>query len=343
MYRIFYSWQSDTTSSHNRKLIQTGIESAIMQINKDTSFDFELDMATRNSAGSINIADEIFRKISISSVFICDISIINSSTAEFRKTPNPNVLIELGYAISTLGWERIICVHNSDYGKAEDLPFDIRQNRVLLYSSSNKKGLQKTMFEAIETIVKDYDTILKRHNKERYDKHDVNIYDQINNILNESRLQDILKLLDSSQYISRTDLLIFNKIINFAILESNKFLNEKVQYHFDIFINAINEFTSFSATNLFYNSRLPEDIEIQYNKYIDSGEPIPSEFLKEVSNHTFYELPKRPEGFYQISNDYVNEFYQRRDNLIDELMDITHKVMEEYRNFRKELKNEYFI
>lgn len=35
---------------------------------------------------------------------------------------NPNVLIELGYASSKLGWDRILCIHNLMYGKIEDLP-----------------------------------------------------------------------------------------------------------------------------------------------------------------------------------------------------------------------------
>jgi hypothetical protein len=48
--------------------------------------------------------------------------------------PNPNVLIELGYAVKTLGWNRIVCVFNMAFGRVEDLPFDLRQRRVRCYT-----------------------------------------------------------------------------------------------------------------------------------------------------------------------------------------------------------------
>jgi len=60
----------------------------------------------------------------------------------FRKTPNPNVPIELGYAVKTLGWERVICVVNGDYCNIEHLPFDIRNNRASVYPTT---GYQKKM------------------------------------------------------------------------------------------------------------------------------------------------------------------------------------------------------
>lgn len=43
-----------------------------------------------------------------------------------RATPNPNVLVELGYAAHSLGWDRIIVVVNTAHGAIEELPFDFR-------------------------------------------------------------------------------------------------------------------------------------------------------------------------------------------------------------------------
>lgn len=76
-------------------------------------------MAIREETGMPDITESIFTKISNSSVFIADISIINDAWIN-RKTPNPNVLIELGYAARTLGWDKIICIFNSDYGSFND-------------------------------------------------------------------------------------------------------------------------------------------------------------------------------------------------------------------------------
>ena len=39
-----------------------------------------------------------------------------------RFTPSPNVLVELGYAATVVGWENIICLFDSDYGVPKDLP-----------------------------------------------------------------------------------------------------------------------------------------------------------------------------------------------------------------------------
>ena len=51
-------------------------------------------------------------------------------------SPNPNVLIELGYALKTLGWDRILPVCNDYYGPNNQLPFDIPERRVISYTLS---------------------------------------------------------------------------------------------------------------------------------------------------------------------------------------------------------------
>jgi hypothetical protein len=47
--------------------------------------------------------------------------------------PNPNVLVELGFAAHARSWDRILCVSNSAYGSEQDLPFDIRHRRIISY------------------------------------------------------------------------------------------------------------------------------------------------------------------------------------------------------------------
>jgi hypothetical protein len=79
--------------------------------------------------GSPDIANTIFQKINSATVFVADVSIVNPSF-DGRKSPNPNVLVELGYAAGRLSWDQIICVFNKASGSIEDLPFDIRPRRV---------------------------------------------------------------------------------------------------------------------------------------------------------------------------------------------------------------------
>lgn len=97
------------------------------------------DRDTLGVNGSPDITNTIFEKIEQSSLFICDISIINQNKSTERKLPNQNVLIELGYAIGVLGWDKIICIMNEDYGSISLLPFDLKQHRVVTYSGKNPK------------------------------------------------------------------------------------------------------------------------------------------------------------------------------------------------------------
>lgn len=154
---IFYSWQSDLPSSTNRGFIESCIREAVDQLTETPEFSIEmnLDRDTKNIPGTPDILDSIFSKIAKCKIFIADVSIINSET-EGRKCPNPNVLIELGYAARVLGWERVFCFFNTDYAKVEELPFDLRQRRPILYSMKNqtKANVKKQLASIIANNVK---------------------------------------------------------------------------------------------------------------------------------------------------------------------------------------------
>jgi hypothetical protein len=74
----------------------------------------------------------LFGKLDRTGAVVADVSMI-SSLQEKRRSPNPNVLVEVGYAGRALGWQSVVFVFNSAFGKIEDLPFDIRHRRVLAY------------------------------------------------------------------------------------------------------------------------------------------------------------------------------------------------------------------
>lgn len=120
--------------------------------------EFNIDRDTKSEIGTPNILESIFKKIDRSKIFIADISIINSNSSG-RKCPNPNVLIELGYAARVLGWERVFCIYNTDYGSVDDLPFDLRQRRPIQYSlkGKNKADVRNSMAQILS------DSILELH------------------------------------------------------------------------------------------------------------------------------------------------------------------------------------
>jgi hypothetical protein len=131
---VFYSWQSDLPSRGNRGFINDALERAIRSIASDGSAALEpvLDRDTANLNGTPDIAHSILAKISAADVFVADVSIVNAGSS--LPSPNPNVLVELGYAAAELGWENVILVQNTAFGGPELLPFDLRGRRVITYS-----------------------------------------------------------------------------------------------------------------------------------------------------------------------------------------------------------------
>ncbi len=133
--KVFYSWQSDLPNSTNRGFIEDALTRALRTLSRDASIEArpELDSSLIGVAGAPDIENTIFQKIDRTQVFVCDISIIERSKRT-RPTPNPNVLIELGYAVKTLGLDRIVLVINSaTLNRDEDIPFDIRGKRYVSY------------------------------------------------------------------------------------------------------------------------------------------------------------------------------------------------------------------
>lgn len=156
MYTIFYSWQSDLDNKFNRNFIEDCLKKSIKKIHKSEELDLELNFErdTLAEAGTPDIVATIFKKILNSNIFLCDISLINGADGK-KKTPNPNVLLELGYASAVLGWENIICVFNTAYGKVEDLPFDLRFRRPIqyLYDSTSESKNSENLINQIENAI----------------------------------------------------------------------------------------------------------------------------------------------------------------------------------------------
>lgn len=142
-FKIFYSWQSDLENTTNRSFIQAALEKSISSIKKDTIFPLELDKDTIDRAGSPDIANTILRKIDDCFIFVADVSLTLIDNKSGKKSPNSNVLFELGYAQGILSEENIIMVYNTAYGNIEDLPFDLRGRRIMQYYCSKDSGQEE--------------------------------------------------------------------------------------------------------------------------------------------------------------------------------------------------------
>ena len=174
-FRIFYAWQSDLPRRIGKDLIQQALVDASGLLNADVEIraavrGVELDHDTRNVSGSPAIAETIFGKIERSDAFIADLSLVQSGQAE-RKAPNPNVLIEYGYALHALDDRRIIGVFNEAFGDPNDLPFDIRHRRWPIRYRADaeqrsdraalreiRRGLASNLARAIRSVIADLGT-----------------------------------------------------------------------------------------------------------------------------------------------------------------------------------------
>ncbi len=178
MINIFYSWQSDLPGKYSRNFIEDCIKKAINNIHNSDEYNIELTLErdTKNTPGTPDIANTIFDKIRESHIFICDISIINSNTTG-KKTPNPNVLLELGYAASVLGWENVVCLFNEEYAKIEELPFDLKFRRHLSYkfgesSEDNKVLVKSNLIKSLEKAIVDANPKIAEDRREIYKEFD---------------------------------------------------------------------------------------------------------------------------------------------------------------------------
>lgn len=152
MTYVFYSWQSDLPNATNRSFILKALENAASAIRDDDTIEVEpvIDRDTAGIAGSPDIVRTILEKIDRSEACVCDVSIITEGAT--RSIPNPNVLVELGYAIKSLGWERIIMVMNTAFGGPEQLPFDLRTRRCLTYNmapDSESRGPARKQLQSL--------------------------------------------------------------------------------------------------------------------------------------------------------------------------------------------------
>ncbi|TCA23613.1 hypothetical protein E0H70_28175 [Rhizobium leguminosarum bv. viciae] len=121
-----------------RDVVQDALGRALRSLSDELEFDPsegpKLDHDTKNTAGTAAIAETIMEKIRHSAVFVGDVTTVGKPQGG-RELPNPNVLIELGWAWAHLSHENIILVANSHYGQAkpEKLPFDIRHRRAVIF------------------------------------------------------------------------------------------------------------------------------------------------------------------------------------------------------------------
>ncbi len=334
-FTIFYSWQSDIRKNSNR--INDCIDKAIKlfkkQKSKEIDLEVNLDRDTINQSGSPEIANLIFNKILQSDIFICDITLINNNwfnrKINARLTPNPNVIMELGFAVNNIGWERIICVNNLEHGSLEQLPFDIRGHRITTYNGKDidyKDKLTRTLLAAITSIIEDYSEIEKRHNVQKHKIHDKDIFEKIAKICNETTFLDSLNsavnsLFSNDYYYNKWD-----EIIEFYKESLNFFLDTEVDSSFRTFLCRLDEFRMLCCQKFFSDETSRKNPTLL--DYEEAGTEITEDLKFEIQQSYIYRPNKEP---------FKSETYPEADDRIhklqDELYELAKKTISAYQQF----------
>lgn len=171
MSKVFFSWQADRPGKTGRHLIHDALEDAVKAILAEAVIEdadrdeIHVDSDTRGVAGTPPIFDTILKKIDAAAAFVADVTFVGER-ADGRRMPNPNVMIEYGWALRAITWQRLIGVMNVFYGDPAkfDLPFDLGHlRRPITYSCADdadaatikaeRKKLATIFKSAIELIL----------------------------------------------------------------------------------------------------------------------------------------------------------------------------------------------
>lgn len=117
-YKIFFSWQSEDKKS--RKTLDLALQTAVDALN-DRGIRLEIDHSTLGELGMPSIDHTILRKIDACDIFLADVTPVityqktsGNGMRVSKEMPNPNVLLELGYAMSALGVGYVIVAAHQD-------------------------------------------------------------------------------------------------------------------------------------------------------------------------------------------------------------------------------------
>ncbi len=160
--KVFWSWQSDHDADISHYFVRDALNDAIKTLKEpsaleepsdtDRRMQLHLDHDTKGKTGWVDITVAIFDKIEAAGVFIADVTPVAESKSKLdkdgkevglRPIMNPNVAVELGYALKALDWPKIIPIMNTAYGSVDRMPFDVDRSRRWAVTYNLKQGASK--------------------------------------------------------------------------------------------------------------------------------------------------------------------------------------------------------
>lgn len=334
-FTIFFSWQSDVGKQANKTYIEAKINKAISNLKvRNAALNIYLQESTRNETGSPEIVDVIIRKITNCDIFICDVTPILTFTNEYETMkciPNPNVLFELGYAVGSLGWDRIILVWNDQYGNSQYAPFDIRNHRRIHYVKDPMKKTERSLNldKPIEDIITNYDAIITKGIPSQEMKHDIEIFKQNERIFPEIDLIDSITTFYNSSIYNRY---VHNKWDELQYIynqyPSNRYVNPELDSTYLLFLDNLQK-TILLASKYFVPNAVGR---ILINPVMTQEE------RDEAYKSEYYKL----KDFYSFMPD-SNKAYEAQEKALKEILDSYSPLMSSYKKYRRIVKQILYL
>lgn len=316
---IFFSWQSDLPES--RKIISKALISAREKLlNTEDKIDIIIDQGTASVPGMPQIDSTILSKIMNCDVFVADVTPVHLVGEDLL--PNPNVLLELGFAMGVVGMSRIILLAQKGAWNAKDLPFDINHRRIDFFDDMNDlKGLS----DWIAMCFKAAEETGKRDARMRRMEHDIYKFRELDSFCSEEVFKDSFDTISRTTRFNDYELDIWEAVREWFSKTDNMFITKSIQESAQDLLAALSGFLHFtvkywSASNRRWCPDTPknekDEIRIKLQRY--------------------YEW--EPEG-----PRYSSFYLEREDVVLNGLNQHLPPIMGAYDIFRKTVKYELYV
>jgi hypothetical protein len=334
IFKIFYSWQSYVGGHANRSYIRQKIYKYV-ESRKD-KYEITIDEDARDVPGASDIPDNILKKISACDVFICDITPVyemTTSEGNVRGIPNPNVMFELGFAVRHLGWDRIICILNSQYGNVEYIPFDIAKHKIVTYKKKDGDRNSESSLDlsySLNDIIDHYGDIISKANEFDYIKHDIAIFEKLMSFRSEKEFVNSIQNFKGSYRYSSWDDKGWDYIRFFQDYPENLFINLELNEKLKALSESISQLHSDISKFIFTTNEHNWEYELPDKVYTKEE----SEQIQQTQLYGMRKLPYPDKG----SDEEIRAHYDKCDAEIHAIVSACEKVIEKYHDFRISVK-----
>ena len=240
-YLVFYSWQSDCADS--RATIKQALNTAKKVLAKgDQSVELIIDEGTTRVPGMPQIDTTILAKIKSCDVFVADITPVHIEGDDLL--PNPNVLLELGFAMGVIGMSRIILLAKEGAWNPKDLPFDINHKRIDFFKDGNDlKGLSEWIRLSIDTAKESCES----DDRKRRIEHDINKFKEFDKVWSEGVFLCSFDTVSRSCLFTDYELDIWNDVNDWLAKSENLFVTVSIRQAAEELFKALNSFLQFTG------------------------------------------------------------------------------------------------